>query len=227
MTGPLRIVVAEDSALMREGLCRLLGEQGLCVVASVADLPGLLDAVRELRPNVVVTDIRMPPTNTDEGLRAAETIHRDHPSVGVLVLSHYLESRHAVTLMTSSPRGVGYLLKERVGDIREVVSAIERVAAGGTAVDPEVVRELLARKRLAAVFDGLSDREREVLEMMAAGRTNAAMCGLLSVGPKTVETYVRNVFMKLGLHPAPDDHRRVLAVLKFLRGPGADQLPTR
>lgn len=221
MTEQLRVVVAEDSALMRQGLCRLLGEQGLSVVATAEDLPGLLEAVARLQPDVVVTDIRMPPSNTAEGLVAAEIIHRDYPTVGVLVLSQYVESRHAVKLMTSSPRGVGYLLKDRVGDVQELVSAIVRVAAGGTAIDPDLVRELLARKRIDAIFDELSAREREVLEMMATGRSNAALCQLLSVGPKTVETYVRNVFLKLGLHPAPDDHRRVLAVLKFLQRSGS------
>lgn len=213
----LRLVVAEDSVLMREGLCRLLDDSGFEVVAAVGDLDALLLAVDAYAPDVVVTDIRMPPTGTDEGLRAAEAIHRDHPDIGVLVLSHYLESRHAVALMTSNPRGVGYLLKDRVADIGELAQTIRRIARGESAVDIDVVRSLLLRKRRGDQLDALSERGMEILRLMATGRSNSAISEALFLSPKTVESHIRNVFTKLGLPLAAAEHRRVLAVLTFLR----------
>ena len=211
-----KVIVAEDSALMRQALCRLLDDKGFDVVRAVDNLPDLLVAVKELEPDVVVTDIRMPPTGTDEGLRAAEEIHRDLPGVAVLVLSQFVESSHALKLMTSNPRGVGYLLKDRAGDIDDLVSTIKRLMRGESAVDPEIVAELLQRKRADGLLESLTEREREILERMAEGRSNSAICELLFLSPKTVETHVRSLFTKLGLAVAPDDHRRVLAVLTYL-----------
>jgi DNA-binding NarL/FixJ family response regulator len=213
----MRAVIAEDSALVREGVSKVLSEAGFDVVAAVGSAPELLDAVEQHVPDVVITDIRMPPTNTSEGLRAAEEIHRNHAGVAVVVLSNYVESRHAVELMTSNPRGVGYLLKDRVADIDQFVSVVRHVAAGGSAVDPAVVGELMDKQRLAETLDRLSGREKEILSLMAEGRSNSAICDLLFLSPKTVETHVGSILSKLGLPPAPDDHRRVLAVLTYLR----------
>ena len=213
----MRVVVAEDSALLRQGLCRLLEEHGLDVVAEADNLDDLLAAVKASEPDVVITDIRMPPTGTDEGLRAAEEIHRDFPHIGVLVLSQYIESRHALKLMTSNPRAIGYLLKDRIGDIQELISTIMRVSRGESAVDAEVVHELLQRKRAGDPLQKLSERELELLELMAQGRSNSAICETLFLSPKTVETHVRSIFNKLGLQTTSDDHRRVLAVLTYLR----------
>lgn len=213
----MRVVVAEDSALLRQGLCKLLEEHGFDVVAEVDNLDDLLAAVKASEPDVVITDIRMPPTGTDEGLRAAEEIHRDFPHIGVLVLSQYVESRHALKLMTSNPRAIGYLLKDRIGDIKELISTIMRVSRGESAVDAEVVHELLERKREGDPLQKLSERELELLELMAQGRSNSAICEQLFLSPKTVETHVRSIFNKLDLTLTADDHRRVLAVLTYLR----------
>lgn len=214
----MRVVIAEDSALLRQGLSRLLQENGIDVLAEVDNLDDLLTVVKAEEPEVVITDIRMPPTGTDEGLRAAEEIHRDFPNIGVLVLSQYVESRHAVKLMTSNPRAIGYLLKDRIGDVEELISTIMRVSRGESAVDPEVVHELLLRKRAGDPLQRLSERELELLELMAQGRSNSAICEALFLSPKTVETHVRSIFNKLDLPLTADDHRRVLAVLTYLRG---------
>jgi len=217
MTPALRAVIAEDSVLVREGLAKMLRQAGIDVVAEVSSADELLAAVDDHEPDVVVTDIRMPPTNTTEGLRAAELIHREHPQTAVVVLSQYVESRHAADLMTRNPRRVAYLLKERVGDVNDFLSVVKHVTAGGSAVDPDVVRQLIDRRRTENELEKLSAREKEILGLMAEGRSNSAICERLFLSPKTVETHVTSIFSKLGLPPAPDDHRRVLAVLTFLR----------
>jgi len=217
----VRVVIAEDSVLLREGLTRLLTDRGLEVVAGVGDgeelleLLGRLAAERAL-PDVVVADVRMPPTHTDEGVRACVELRRRHPGVGTLVLSQYVEERYASELLSGSTQGVGYLLKDRVADVREFVEAVRRVAEGGTALDPEVVAQLLGRSRKHDVLDGLTPREREVLGLMAEGRTNAAIARQLVVSDGAVEKHVSNIFMKLGLSQSSEDHRRVLAVLTYL-----------
>ncbi|GAA4905680.1 response regulator transcription factor [Streptomyces coeruleoprunus] len=207
--------------LLREGLTRLLSDRGHEVVAGVGDGDALLKAVDRLAadgapPDVVVADVRMPPTHTDEGVRAAVRLRADHPGVGVLVLSQYVEERYATELLAGSSRGVGYLLKDRVADVREFVDAVVRVARGGTALDPEVVAQLLGRSRRQDVLAGLTPREREVLGLMAEGRTNAAIARELVVSDGAVEKHVGNIFLKLGLAPSEGDHRRVLAVLTYL-----------
>jgi DNA-binding NarL/FixJ family response regulator len=214
--GPLRVVIAEDAALFREGLVRLLTERGHRVVAAVADGQALLDAVAADRPDVAVVDIRMPPTHTDEGLRAALELRRDHPGTGVLVFSQYIETRYAARLLEPNAAGVGYLLKDRVADVREFVDALARVAAGGTALDPEVVGQLLGASRNADDLAALTPREREVLALMAEGRSNAGIANALVVSVGVVEKHVASVFGKLRLPPAKGDNRRVLAVLRFL-----------
>jgi DNA-binding NarL/FixJ family response regulator len=215
--GPLRVVIAEDAALFREGLVRLLTERGHRVVAAVADGQALLDAVAADRPDVAVVDIRMPPTHTDEGLRAALELRRDHPGTGVLVFSQYIETRYAARLLEPNAAGVGYLLKDRVADVREFVDALARVAAGGTALDPEVVGQLLGASRNADDLAALTPREREVLALMAEGRSNAGIANALVVSVGVVEKHVASVFGKLRLPPDEGDNRRVLAVLRFLR----------
>jgi DNA-binding NarL/FixJ family response regulator len=215
--GPLRVVIAEDAALFREGLVRLLTERGHRVVAAVADGQALLDAVAADRPDVAVVDIRMPPTHTDEGLRAALELRRDHPGTGVLVFSQYIETRYAARLLEPNAAGVGYLLKDRVADVREFVDALARVAAGGTALDPEVVGQLLGASRNADDLATLNPREREVLALMAEGRSNAGIANALVVSVGVVEKHVASVFGKLRLPPDEGDNRRVLAVLRFLR----------
>ncbi|MGW4222777.1 LuxR C-terminal-related transcriptional regulator [Streptomyces bauhiniae] len=217
----MRVVIAEDSVLLREGLTRLLTDLGHEVVAGVADAEALLAAIAELAgqgelPDVVVADVRMPPTHTDEGVRAAVELRGRHPDLGVLVLSQYVEERYATELLAGSSRGVGYLLKDRVADVREFVAAVERVAQGGTALDPEVVAQLLGRSRKQDVLAALTPREREVLGLMAEGRTNSAVARRLVVSDGAVEKHVSNIFMKLGLTPSDGDHRRVLAVLTYL-----------
>lgn len=214
----LRIVLADDSVLLREGIARLLAEAGFEVVAQVADAPSLLTAVRELRPDVAVIDIRMPPTHTDEGLRAAEAIRAEHgTAVGILVLSQYVETTFALRLVADGEGGMGYLLKDRVDDPDELSDAIRRIARGGSVIDPEVVAQLVGRRRVKGPLDDLTEREREVLALMAEGRSNQAICDRLYLAPKTVEAHIANIFSKLELLPAPDDHRRVLAVLAYLR----------
>jgi DNA-binding NarL/FixJ family response regulator len=215
--GPLRVVIAEDAALFREGLVRLLTERGHRVVAAVADGQALLDAVAADRPDVAVVDIRMPPTHTDEGLRAALELRRDHPGTGVLVFSQYIETRYAARLLEPNAAGVGYLLKDRVADVREFVDALARVAAGGTALDPEVVGQLLGASRNADDLATLTPREREVLALMGEGRSNAGIASALVVSVGVVEKHVASIFNQLRLPPDEGDNRRVLAVLRFLR----------
>ena len=214
--GPLRVVIAEDATLFREGLVRLLAERGHRVVAAVADGPALLAAVAAHRPDVAVVDIRMPPTHTDEGLRAALELRRAHPGTGVLVLSQYIETRYAARLLEGNAAGVGYLLKDRVADVGEFVDALSRVAAGGTALDPEVVSQLLGAGRHARGLAGLTAREREVLALMAEGRSNAGIAAALVVSGGAVEKHVAGIFAKLDLPPSEGDNRRVLAVLRYL-----------
>ena len=213
----MRVVIAEDSVLLREGLARVLTDGGFEVAAQVGDARELAAAVRRTKPDVAIVDVRMPPTQTDEGARAAEEIKAEHPEVGVLVLSNVVEARHALRLFSERPEGSGYLLKDRVLEIDEFLDSVRRVANGGTAIDPEVVGQLLGRRRERDPLEDLSPREREVLGLMAEGRSNHGICEKLVLSPKTVETHVSSIFTKLRLAPAPDDHRRVLAVLTFLR----------
>ena len=213
----MRVIVVDDAALVREGVARLLSDHGFEVVAQLDDAEALVDAVETFGPDVVVTDIRMPPTHTVEGLRAALELRARRPEVGVLILSQHLESRYAIDLVRSG-RGVGYLLKERVGDVASFADAVRRVGSGGTALDPEVVERLLGRARHQNPLDRLSQREREVLALMAEGRSNQAIAARLYLNAKTVESHVGSVFTKLDLLPEPDDHRRVLAVLAHVQG---------
>jgi DNA-binding NarL/FixJ family response regulator len=214
----VRIVIADDAVLFREGLAHVLAAAGLEVVATVGDGVELLARVRAAPPDAVVVDIRMPPTHRSEGLDAARRIRGEHPEVGVLVLSQYVEPHHALQLLEDGASGVGYLLKDRVGDPQEVTDALRRVVAGGSVIDPEVVSQLLGFRRRRNPLDTLTDRERDVLALMAEGRTNSAISERLYLSPKTVEAHVRSIFTRLGLAQTPDDHRRVLAVLAFLRG---------
>jgi DNA-binding NarL/FixJ family response regulator len=214
----MRVVVADDAVLFREGLCRVLTEAGFEVVAQVGDAQALLDQVRADPPDVVVVDIRMPPTHTTEGLDAARALRASHPAVGVLVLSSHIEAQYALQLIEDDASGAGYLLKERVADLGELTDAVRRVAAGGLVVDPSVVAHLVTRRRAHSPLDELSERERDVLAVMAEGRSNQAISERLYLSPKTVEAYVRGVFTKLGLQQGADDNRRVLAVLAYLGG---------
>ncbi|MGW1064445.1 response regulator transcription factor [Streptomyces aureus] len=211
----MRVVIAEDSALLRDGLVQLLQLRGVEVAAAVGDAESLLERVAEHRPDVAVVDIRLPPTQTDEGIRAAVRLREEHPGTGVLVFSQYVETRYATRLL-GDPAGFGYLLKERVVDIGEFVDAMERVAAGGTALDPEVVSQLFGASRRASALDALTPREREVLELMAEGRTNHAIAAALTVSERAVEKHIANIFLKLDLPPSDTGHRRVLAVLRYL-----------
>ncbi len=213
----MRIVLADDSALLREGLVRLLAEAGHEVVAAVGDAPALLDAVAEHDPDLAVVDIRMPPTNTDDGLRAAVQIRRERPETGVLVLSQYVEMSYAEELLAAGDGAVGYLLKDRVSDLGKLARSLETVAAGGTVLDHEVVEQLLARRRHADPLTSLSPRERDVLALMAEGRSNAGICDELVLSAGAVEKHISSIFTKLGLLPAAEDHRRVLAVLAWLQ----------
>jgi DNA-binding NarL/FixJ family response regulator len=214
----MRVMVADDAALFRAGVARLLTDAGFEVAAAVPDAQALLAAVAADPPDAVLVDIRMPPTHTTEGLDAAATLRERHPGVGVLVLSAHVEPHYALALIESGASGAGYLLKERVADVEELADAVRRGAGGGLVVDPSVVAALVGRARAHSPLDELSARERDVLAVMAEGRSNQAICNRLHLSPKTVEAYVRSVFTKLGLHQGPDDNRRVLAVLTFLRG---------
>jgi DNA-binding NarL/FixJ family response regulator len=213
----MRVVIAEDSALLREGLVRLLEDRGYEVAAAVADASALLAAVAQHHPDVVVTDIRMPPTHTDEGLRAAAELRKHHPEVGVLVLSQYIETTYATALLAGNAGGVGYMLKDRVADAAEFAGALEQIAAGGTALDSEVVTKLMRASRQAGGLGGLTPREREVLELMAQGRSNAAIAEAMVISSGAVEKHVASIFGKLGLPSSEADNRRVLAVLQYLR----------
>jgi DNA-binding NarL/FixJ family response regulator len=213
----MRVVIAEDAALFREGLVRLLQDRGHQVCAAVADGDALLAAATEHRPDVAVVDIRMPPTHTDEGLRAALELRRRRPETGVLMLSQHIETRYAARLLEGNAAGVGYLLKDRVADVAEFADALARVAAGGTALDPEVVGHLLGAGRHTRGLAALTPREREVLSLMAEGRSNAGIAATLVISAGVVEKHVASIFGKLGLPPAEGDNRRVLAVRRFLR----------
>jgi DNA-binding NarL/FixJ family response regulator len=215
MSGPLRIVIAEDAAIMRDGLTQTLARRGHDVIAAVGDAEALLEAVAEHRPDVAIVDVRMPPSHTDEGLRAARAIREHHPGVGVLVFSQYIEAGSAAELFAGSPGGVGYLLKDRVADVSDFVDAIGRVAQGGTVLDPEVVGQLLAARR-ADSLGTLTPREREVLALIAEGRSNTAIAETLFISAGVVEKHVASIFAKLGLAPSDNDNRRVIAAIKYL-----------
>ena len=214
----MRVVIAEDSVLLREGLTRILAEYGDEVVAALGDAEQLLAAVEQHSPDIVLLDVRMPPTHTDEGLRAAVRLRSVRPATPVLVLSQYVEERYATELLAGSTVGVGYLLKERVADVGEFIGAVHRVANGGTALDPEVVAQLLTRSRRTDHLAALTPREREVLSLMAEGRSNSAIALQLTVSDGAIEKHISSIFSKLGLQPSDAEHRRVLAVLSFLRG---------
>jgi DNA-binding NarL/FixJ family response regulator len=213
----VRVVIAEDSVLLREGVAKLLEDEGFELVGRAGDAEQLLLKVRSYKPDVAVVDVRMPPTHTDEGARAAVAIREQHPEVGVLLLSQVIEATFALRLLSETPAGFGYLLKDRVLDVDDFVDAVRRVARGGTAVDPKVVSELLGRTRPDDPVSSLTERERNVLELMAEGRSNAGIGHKLFLSPKTIEAHVHAIFTKLDLTPASDDHRRVLAVLAYLR----------
>jgi DNA-binding NarL/FixJ family response regulator len=213
----MRVVLADDEALLREGLVRLLGEVGVEVVGKAATAPEALRSVRLTQPDVAIVDIRMPPSHTDDGILVAQTIRREHAAIGVLVLSHHLESRYAMRLLEEAPERVGYLLKDRVSDVDTFTDAVRRVANGGSALDPEVVALLLGRRRREDPLESITAREREVLGLMAEGRSNAAIAEALVVTERAVEKHVTSIFSKLDLPPTVEDHRRVLAVLAYLR----------
>jgi DNA-binding NarL/FixJ family response regulator len=216
-TAPLRVVIAEDAVLLREGLSRVLTEAGMEVAGATGDAERLLQLVAALSPDVVLVDVRMPPTQTTEGLQAARQIRQQWPGTAVVVLSQHIETEHLFELLADDPRGVGYVLKERVADITQFTDAIRRAAGGESVIDSEVVSRLVARPRRDSPLETLTGRERDVLALMAEGRSNQAIAGQLWMSTKTVETHVGSIFTKLGLAPAAEDHRRVLAVLAFLR----------
>jgi DNA-binding NarL/FixJ family response regulator len=215
----VRVVVADDSTLLREGVVRLLEEAGLEVVGQAADGEELLRKVRAHKPDVAIVDVRMPPTHTDEGLRAAREIRAELPEVAVLVLSQYVEVAYARELLAESAEGLGYLLKDRVADVGALTDAVRRVGAGGSALDPEVVSQMLGRRRQEDPLEELTPREREVLGLMAEGRSNASIAAELVVTERAVEKHVTGIFSKLGLEAGGEDHRRVVAVLRFLDQP--------
>ncbi len=211
----MRLTIVDDSTLFREGLVRVARDLGFDVVAQVGDTQSLMELMRADPPDVAVLDIRMPPTYTTEGLAAAREMRETMPSVGVLVLSQYVDTHHVMELISSGGR-IGYLLKDHVGDIAEFGDAVRRIAAGGSVIDPDVVAEMVGRRRNREAIEELTEREREVLHLMAQGRTNSAIGARLHLSPKTIEAHVRSIFMKLQLEPAEDDHRRILAVLTYL-----------
>jgi len=211
----VRVVIAEDSVLLRAGLAKLLAAAGIEVVAAVSDATELLAAVPKHQPDLVIADVRMPPTHTDEGIKAALVIRHQWPDVAVLVLSQYVEERYAADLLAANTSSVGYLLKDRVADVGDFVAALRRVADGGTALDPEVVAQLLVRRR-SDPLDRLTPREHEVMRLMAEGRSNAAIAQTLVITDSAVAKHINSIFAKLDLHPGEGDHRRVLAVLRFL-----------
>ncbi|HEY3218891.1 MAG TPA: response regulator transcription factor [Candidatus Limnocylindria bacterium] len=213
----MRVVVADDSVLFREGLARLLDAAGFEVVGRAGDAVQLLAAVEAGQPDIAITDIRMPPTHTTEGLQAAAQLRERDPGIAVLLLSQYVETTHALRLLERGAAGVGYLLKDRVSDVREFVDCVRRVGTGGSAIDPEVVAQLVVRRRQRDLVGELTEREGEVLKLMAEGRSNSAIGDALHLSPKTVESHVRSIFMKLELEPTEEDHRRVRAVLTYLR----------
>lgn len=213
----MRVVIADDSVLLREGLARVLSEGGFEIVAQAANADELRKAVRRFKPDIAIVDVRMPPTHTDEGARAAVEIRAEQPEVAILVLSQVIEAAHAMQLFSERPEGFGYLLKDRVLEIDDFLESVRRVGRGGTAIDPEVIGQLVGRRRDDGPLDELTAREREVLELMAQGLSNRGICEKLVISPKTVETHVNSIFLKLDLLPAQDEHRRVLAVLAFLR----------
>jgi DNA-binding NarL/FixJ family response regulator len=216
MTDPVRVVIAEDSAVLRDGLVQLLADRGFVVTAAVSDPDALRRSVERDRPDVAVVDIRMPPTFTDEGLRAALDLRRTYRGLGILMFSQYIETRYAAELLSDDAAGIGYLLKDRVADVSDFVEALRRVASGGTALDPEVVTQLMGASRRAGSISVLSAREKEVLSLMAEGRSNAAIASELVIAEGTVEKHVAGIFTKLDLPESQSDHRRVLAVLRFL-----------
>jgi DNA-binding NarL/FixJ family response regulator len=213
----VRVVIADDEALLREGLARLLQDAGFEVAGRCGDAEALLRMVEARKPDVAIVDIRMPPTHTDEGLVAAQEIRRRHPDVGVLVLSHYLDSRYAARLLEEVPAGAGYLLKDRVSEVAVVADALRRIEEGECVIDPTIVSRLVARKRARGPLDVLTEREREVLALVAEGRSNGAIGEKLFLSRKTVDSHISQIFLKLDLRESPEDHRRVLAVLAFLR----------
>ena len=218
MSDAIRVAIAEDSAILRDGLVQLLLDRRFEITDAVSHPDALWEAVDRDCPDVAVVDIRMPPTFTDEGLRTAIQLRRRHPELGILLFSQYVETRYAADLLAEDAAGIGYLLKDRVADVSDFVEALVRVASGGTALDPEVVTQLMGRSRRSDSLSGLSAREREVLALMAEGRSNSAIATALVVSEGAVEKHVANIFTKLDLPPSPADHRRVLAVLRYLEG---------